>query len=83
MATLHLVPDDLRELYHVSEWHNAAGVLATACPTEWADIIAVLRDFRLLKSEITASGGNRLPISRRLDSAFRDRLYVDDVSDPS
>ena len=70
MSTLHLVPQDLRSLYHVHEWRNAAGVLATACPREWADIIAVLRKFRLLRSEIRASGGNRSPISRRLDGAF-------------
>jgi hypothetical protein len=35
MSTLHLVPDDLRERYHVKEWRNAIGVLATACPAEW------------------------------------------------
>jgi hypothetical protein len=77
MATLHLVPDDLRTLYHVSEWRNAAGILTTACPNEWADIQAVLREFRLLKSEVIASGGNRSPISRRLDGAFYSRGWVE------
>jgi hypothetical protein len=47
MATDHLVPDDLREMYHVREWRNAAGVLATACPNEWADIM-VAGQFDLL-----------------------------------
>lgn len=70
MTTLHLVPDDLREHYHVKEWRNATGVLATACPGEWADIIAVLREFRLLKSEIIAAGGRKSPIATRIDSAF-------------
>lgn len=70
MATLHLVPDDLRRLYHVHEWRNAAGVLKTACPKEWTDVVAVLREFRLLRSEVRAQGGNRSPISRRLDGAF-------------
>ncbi|MGH7053461.1 MAG: BglII/BstYI family type II restriction endonuclease, partial [Stellaceae bacterium] len=73
MSTLHLVPEDLRNLYHVHEWRNAAGVLQTACPKEWEDIINILRDFRLCRSEIEASGGNRSPISRRLDSAFYNR----------
>jgi len=73
MATLHLVPTDLRQLYHVHEWRNAAGILKTACPAEWADILAVLREFRLLESEIRAQGGNRSLISRRLDSAFYSR----------
>lgn len=70
MATEHLVPADLRDLYHVREWRNAAGVLQTACPNEWADVIAVLRAFRLLRSEVRAAGKNRSPISRQLDGAF-------------
>jgi len=67
---LHLVPDDLRERYHVKEWRNAAGILATACSAEWRDIQEVLRGFRLLRSEILVGGGNRSLISRRIDSAF-------------
>jgi hypothetical protein len=70
VSTLHLVPDDLRELYRVQEWRNATGVLATACAQEWLEIQAVLREFRLLRSEIVVGGGNRSLISRRIDGAF-------------
>lgn len=70
MSTIHLVPDDLRQMYHVKEWHNAAGVLTTACPTEWQEIIEVLRDFRLLRSQVQAAGKNKSPISKGLDSRF-------------
>ena len=70
MSTEHLVPEDLRNLYRVKEWRNAAGVLQTACPAEWAEIIEVLRNFRLLRSEVAAAGKNRSPISRRLDGAL-------------
>jgi hypothetical protein len=73
MPTIHLVPKDLRKLYHVHEWRNAAGILATACPDEWADIIAVLRAFKLFRSEVKAAGKNRSPISERLDGAFYKR----------
>jgi hypothetical protein len=73
MATLHLVPEDLRQGYHVREWRNAAGVLETACPAEWKDIVDALREFRLLQSEVMAAGGNRSPISDRLDGAFYGR----------
>ena len=73
MPTLHLVPKDLRDLYHVHEWRNAAGILKTACPEEWADILAVLREFQLLRSEVATPGANRSPISKRLDSAFYKR----------
>lgn len=70
MSTVHLVPEDLRNLYHVKEWRNATGVLQTACPGEWQEIIEILRDFRLLRSEIEAPGKNRSPISKALDGRF-------------
>jgi hypothetical protein len=66
----HLVPPDLRDLYHVKEWRNAAGVLTTACPKEWEEIVTILRKFRLLRSEVQAAGKNRSPISKQLDGAF-------------
>ena len=59
MSTEHLIPPDLLEKYHVKEWRNATGILETACPTEWAEVIQVLRDFRLMKSEVMIGGGNR------------------------
>ena len=71
MSTEHIVPEDLRELYHVREWRNAAGVLSTACPEEWADIILVLREFKLFRSEVAIEGGALSPISQRIDRAFR------------
>lgn len=77
MPTTHLVPADLRELYHVKEWRNAAGVLATACPDEWNEIIEVLRAFRLLRSEVQAAGKNRSPISRQIDGAFYERGWIE------
>ena len=70
MSTLHLVPEDVRRLYHVKEWRNATGILTTACPAEWADLLEVLRTFRLLRSEVVVGGGNRSLISQRLDGAF-------------
>ncbi len=77
MSTLHLVPEDIQAQYLVKEWRNAAGVLATACPNEWEDILDVLVNFRLLRSEIEAPGKNRSPISKQIDNAFYDRGWVE------
>ena len=52
------------------EWRNAAGVLMTACPDEWQDIVEVLRSFRLLRSEILTAGGGLSPISQQVNAAF-------------
>src|SRR5256886_12810479 len=73
MSTEMLVPEDLRNSYHVREWRNATGVLATACPNEWTDIIEVLRAFRLLRSEILTAGGGLSPISQQINAAFDGR----------
>ena len=77
MSTLHFVPADIQERYHVKEWRNATGVLSTACPTEWQDVQDVLRGFRLLKSEVSVGGGNRSLISQRIDEALYARDWVE------
>ena len=89
MTTDHLVPLDIRAKYHVREWRNAAGVISTACPSEWDDIMHVLRNFRLLRSEILTAGGGLSPISQQINKAFNARgwketnfatkIVVDDV----
>lgn len=77
MTTDHLIPPDIRELYHVREWRNAAGVLAAACPDEWNDVIEVLRAFRLLRSEVLTAGGGLSPISRQVNDAFARRGWIE------
>ncbi len=77
MTTLHLVPKDLQRLYHVKEWRNAAGILSAACKKEWTDIIDILRNFRLLRSEVEAAGKNRSPISRQIDGAFYKKGWIE------
>lgn len=71
MSTLHLIPADIAELYEVHEWRNAAGVLSTACPSEWADIQDALRAFRLYRSEILTAGGSRSSIVERLERPLK------------
>jgi len=79
MSTLHLVPADLLQRYHVKEWRNATGVLSTACPTEWIELQEVLRQFKLLKSEVRIGGGNRSLISRRIDAPLYAKGWVEKV----
>ena len=89
MPTTHLVPDDITNLYEVHEWRNATGVLVTSCPREWEEILAALRDFRLLRSEIMSPGGSKSKIASRFDAAlgragwiekqFRTAVVLDDA----
>lgn len=93
MSTKHLIPADILAAYEVHEWRNAAGVMSTARPAEWDDLLFVLRTFRLYHDEVVAAGGNKSPISRRLDSLFTSRgwketkfntaIRIDDTEFPS
>lgn len=73
MSNLHFVPDDLLALYEVHEWRNGLAILSAARPDEWAEIVAVLREFRLLHTEITKPGGSKTLIANRLDGALKAR----------
>ena len=52
-----LVPHRLQELYEVHEWRHASAVLAQDFSSQWQDIIDVLGQFRLRRSEIVQGGG--------------------------
>lgn len=88
MTTTHLIPKDIQNLYEVHEWRNATGVLQTANMSEWEDIIATLRTFRLYKAEILKAGGSKGNIAKRIDgdlflrgwreTQFRTMIKVDD-----
>jgi hypothetical protein len=73
MSTIHIVPNDLRKLYEVHEWRNAAGVLQTALPEQWNDVQSVLRSFVLFKSDLIQGGGNKSSISKKIDEALYSR----------
>jgi Restriction endonuclease BglII len=73
MVTLHLIPNDIAETYEVHEWRNAAGVLSTAHPTEWEDVIDVLRAFEFRRSEVLKGGGRKSVIAQRIDTFLEGR----------
>ena len=68
MVTLHLIPPNVSEAYHVREWRNAAGVLSTAHPAEWQDVIDALQAFEFRRSELLAGGGSKSIIASRIDA---------------
>jgi hypothetical protein len=75
MVTLHLIPEDIREAYEVHEWRNATGVLSTAHPEEWEDIVAMLRAFDFKKSEVLKGGGRKSVIAQRIDTFLEAREW--------
>ena len=88
MSLLH-VPPFLRENYEVREWRHAVAILTADFPDEWADIVNVLSQFRLYRSEILKPGGRKSGVSTRIDEAltalgwteqcFETKIVVDDT----
>src|SRR5947208_1877675 len=72
-----LIPSDIREKYDIVETRHAAAILVHDLHEEWSDIASVLREFTLLRSDITAAGKNRSTISAKFDNAFRHRGWTE------
>ncbi|WP_442754967.1 BglII/BstYI family type II restriction endonuclease [Methylocystis sp. JAN1] len=70
MTTKHLIPADIMEFYEVHEWRNAAGVLFTAHPTEWDEVLAALRAFRFKTSDVLAPGKNKSELAKSFDATL-------------
>jgi hypothetical protein len=65
------LPADFLELYEVHNYRHALEVLATGCPSEFAELIGALSQFRITTADILAKGGNESQIPKRLAALFR------------
>ena len=72
-----LLPQFIREHYEVHEWKHPCAILKEDFPNEWEDLVAVLTEFRLLKSSIVTPGGRKSKISEFIDSFLYDRDWVE------
>jgi hypothetical protein len=70
MTTTHFIPTDIMDLYEVHEWRNAAGVLSTAHPEEWNDVMTALRAFRFTTAHVLAPGKNKSELAKSFDSTL-------------
>ncbi len=77
MENHHLVPADVAQRYDVREWRNGIAILTSARAAEWADILAVLRGFTLLRSDILKPGGSKSEIAGKIDGHFTNVGWVE------
>lgn len=66
------VPAFVQNHYEIHEWRHGLAVLKYEFPHEFSDIMEVLSNFRLFKSQITIGGGNKSPMAQGIDSGFYD-----------
>ena len=67
------IPDFLREHYEIREWKHATAILRNDFRTEWVDIVEVLTQFRLRRTDVIRPGGRKSPIAHALDTSFFER----------
>ena len=70
MTPIEAIPQDIRGRYEIHKWRHATAVLREDFPQEWADILAVLSEFQLRRSEVAVPGGQKSPVSNRIEGAF-------------
>jgi len=66
------LPPEVVERYEIREVRNAAGVLASTSPDEWAEIVSVLEGLELNKADVLGAGGSKSNMAARTDLAFRE-----------
>ena len=71
------LPSFIAENYECHEWKHASAILSQDFPSEWADLIALLTEFRLRKSWIEAGGGNKSKLSAHIDGFLTRRGWVE------
>lgn len=71
------IPEDIRALYEIYNYRNAAQVLATGCPNEFQEIIEGLRTFRLTLADIRKPGGNESDIPKRISGLLRAKGWME------
>ena len=63
-----IFPAAFLDRYEVISYRNAARILQTACPDEFAEIIATLQRFQIATQDIVDGGGNKSRIAIAMDS---------------
>lgn len=71
MSPLELIPNSIRDLYEIREWHHAASILAVDFPEEFKDICQALGSFRFSIRQIREAGGRESQIPKTFSEILR------------
>lgn len=74
---IDLLPSKILRNYEIHEWKHACAILRNDFPYEWADIIALLSDFKICKSWINIGGGRKSTVSESIDRFLYSRGWVE------
>ena len=74
---IELIPETIREKYEIHEWKHACAILKNDFPDEWHDLLDLLNEFVLCRSQIETPGGRKSPIADFIDSYLFKRGWVE------
>jgi CRISPR-associated protein Csd2 len=66
-----IIPSDIRERYDVFSYRSAALILSEAHPTEFEQLMGMLRSFKINQSIIRKAGGNESEIPKLISAHLR------------
>lgn len=66
-TTEKVLSDDLRRKFEFHNFGHALEILTQACPEEWGDLTATLRELSIPVGEVQSAGGNESAIPKRFD----------------
>ena len=76
MSTGHF-PKDICDNYEIYEWKHATAILKHDFPSEWNDIIEMLRAFKLHNAWIAKGGGNKSELAKWVDGFLGERGWIE------
>lgn len=71
-----LFSDRIRNKFEIYSYRNAAAILSTSFPQQFANICAALEAFSITKTMIRMPGGSKGPIAKYVDTLF-DKSWVE------
>ena len=71
------LPRVVRNNYEAHEWKHAIAILKSDFLNEYNDIIEILSQFRLNKSDVLAPGGRKSPVAAKIDKEFYSKGWVE------
>lgn len=71
------LPQFITDHYEVHEWKHASAILSSDFSREWADILDLLREFRLRKSWLAVGGGRKSSVAAFIDKFLHDRGWIE------
>lgn len=67
-AALHeLITSDFLDRFEVHSYRNASRILATACKSEFAELLEALMSFSIKTEDVVKPGGNKSAMAKGID----------------